>query len=133
MEIKLKHYGKQKLAKLALANKLFKKDWSLEGCLEDVATETNTNKTRFRKAIVIVAFYDNMPIGVLHSWFLTMLYIKPNYRGKGIGTSLIFKLDEILLTRNIKRPIRMAKGVGNTRRFLDSVKSKITRKTIYLG
>lgn len=133
MEIELRSRGKQRLARLCLEAKLFKKDWALEGCLIDVSSETNTNKTRFRKAIVIVAFHDGVPIGVLHSWYLTMIFIKPSYRDKGIGTSLIIKLDEILVARNIKRPIRMAKGVGNTPRFLDSIKSKVNRKTFYLG
>jgi membrane-associated phospholipid phosphatase/GNAT superfamily N-acetyltransferase len=85
---------------------------------EVIADEKNLKKTLFGKnkyAEVLIAEYDNLPAGqalFFHNYstfkgkpgiYLEDLYVKPQFRGKGIGKALLLELINIAKKRNCGR------------------------------
>ena len=85
---------------------------------EVVATEEMLTEALFGKdsiTEVLLAYYDNKPVGFalfFHNFstflgrkgiYLEDIYVKPEYRGKGIGKTLMKNLAKIAIERNCGR------------------------------
>ena len=85
---------------------------------EVVATEEMLTESLFGKdsiTEVLLAYYNNKPVGFalfFHNFstflgrkgiYLEDIYVKPQYRGKGIGKALLVKLAKIAKERNCGR------------------------------
>jgi GNAT superfamily N-acetyltransferase len=121
MQLTFKHYGKSKLAGLCLYNRLYVAGYELKSWLEYLKY-CNENLQLYRNLVIIVAFANDKPVGIILKTYCVMVFVKKEYRRKGIGTSLFSELYLHSQSRGLSKEYTVTRGINGSISFFNNLK-----------